>query len=486
MSENLKKDTLKGVKWSALERISLQGIQFIIGLILARLLTPSDFGTVGMLAVFISISQAFIDGGFCNALIRKIDRTETDYSTAFYFNIVVGIVCYGILFLLSPYIAIFFNTPILNDLLKILSISIFINSLTVVQIAKLSVNINFKAQALATLVSVILSGSIGIILAYKGYGVWALAWQNVLNALFKGIIIWYLSKWKPMLVFSMNSFKNLFSYGSKLLTSSLIGTLYEHMTTIAIGKFYTVKDLGFYSRGQQFAHLPSTAIIDVLGRVTFPILAKLQNEDERLILVYRKYIQITSMIIFLLLTLLASLAKPLILFLLTDKWSDAVIFLQIFCFAFMFEHISKLNLNLLQVKGRSDLYLRLEIIKKIIAFSILAISIPLGVLVICISKVINGQIALFINTYYTGKLFNLGYIKQFADFFKYFIFSLLACFPTYLMTFYSFSPLLLLIMGTIISIVIYSFLLRKDSNFLEIINLIKQKVYKLYHKNQSL
>lgn len=475
MSNNLKTDTLKGVKWSALEKFSLQGIQFIIGLILARLLTPTDFGTVGMLAIFISISQTFVDGGFSNALIRKIDRTETDYSTAFYFNIIVGLVCYGILFLLSPYIAKFFNTPILSELLKVLSISIFINSLTVVQIAKLSVEINFKAQALATLISVILSGSIGIALAYKGYGVWALAWQTVLNTLFKSIILWYQSKWKPIIAFSMNSFKNLFSYGSKLLTSNLIGTVYEHMTTIAIGKFYTAKDLGFYSRGQQFAHLPSTAITDVLGRVTFPILAKLQNEDDKLIQVYRKYIQTTSMIIFFLLTLLAAIAKPLIIFLLTEKWSDAILFLQIFCFAFMFEHISKLNLNLLQVKGRSDLYLRLEIIKKIIAFSILAISIPFGVLIICISKILNGQLALFINTYYTGKLFNLGYIKQITDFSKYFICSIIACLPTYLITFYDYPPIFILIIGTIISSVIYCFLLRKDSIFKEVVNYIITK-----------
>lgn len=273
----------------------------------------------------------------------------------------------------------------------------------------------------------------------------------------------------------MNSFKNLFSYGSKLLTSNLIGTVYEHMTTIAIGKFYTAKDLGFYSRGQQFAHLPSTAIIDVLGRVTFPILAKLQNEDDRLIQVYRKYIQITSMIIFFLLTLLAAMAKPLIIFLLTDKWSEAILFLQIFCFAFMFEHISKLNLNLLQVKGRSDLYLRLEIIKKIIAFSILAISIPFGVLIICISKVLNGQIALFINTYYTEKLFNLGYIKQLKDFSKYLIFSLIACSPTFLMTFYNIPAIVQLIIGTLISTIIYSFLLRKDPIFKEVVNHIIKK-----------
>lgn len=478
MSNNIKKNTLRGVKWSALEKFSLQGIQFIIGLILARLLTPTDFGTVGMLAIFISISQTFVDGGFSNALIRKIDRTEIDCSTAFYFNIVVGLICYGLLFLLSPYIAIFFNTPILSELLKVLSISIFINSLTVVQVAKLSVEINFKAQALATLISVILSGSIGIMLAYKGYGVWALAWQNVLNALLKCIILWYQSKWKPMLVFSISSFKNLFSYGSKLLTSNLIGATYEHMTTIAIGKFYTAKDLGFYSRGEQFAHLPSIAITDVLGRVTFPILATLQNDDERLIQVYRKYIQITSMIIFFLLSLLAAIAKPLIILLLTDKWSEAILFLQIFCFVFMFEHISKLNLNLLQVKGRSDLYLRLEIIKKFIAFSILVISIPFGVLSICISKIFYGQLALFFNTYYTGKLFNLGYIKQIADFFKYFVFSIIACLPTYFITFYDFHPIPILIIGTILSTSIYCFLLRKDTIFLEIMIIIKNTLVK--------
>lgn len=477
MSNNLKEDTLKGVKWSALERFSLQGIQFIISLILARLLSPSDFGTVGMLAIFISISQTFVDGGFSNALIRKIDRTEIDCSTAFYFNIVVGLICYGLLFLLSPYIAIFFNTPILSDLVKVLSISIFINSLTVVQIAKLSIEINFKAQAVATLISVILSGSIGIILAYKGYGVWSLAWQNVLNALFKAFILWYQSKWKPMFAFSVKSFKNLFSYGSKLLTSGLISTIYEHITTIAIGKFYTAKDIGFYSRGEQFAHLPSIAIVDILGRVTFPILSKLQNDDDKLIQVYRKYIQITSMIIFFLLTLLAAIAKPLIILLLTDKWSEAIIFLQIFSFAFMFEHISKLNLNLLQVKGRSDLYLRLEIIKKIIAFSILAVSIPFGVIIICISKMAYSQISLFINTYYTGKLFNLGYMKQLGDFFKYLIFSLIGCTPAFLITLLNLSPIIQLTLGITISTIIYCFLLRKDPLYKEIISYITKSIH---------
>lgn len=479
MSEDIKKNTLKGVKWTAIEKVALQGIQFVIGLILARLLSPSDFGLVGMLAIFISISQTFVDGGFSNALIRKIDRTDTDCSTAFYFNIVVGLVCYGLLFIASPWVADFFNTPILADLLKVLSISIFVNSLAVVQIAKLTVDINFKAQARATVCSVILSGCIGIGMAYHGYGVWSLAWQTVFGAIFKCVILWYQTKWKPKAVFSMDSFCNLFSYGSKLLLSNLIGTFYANMTTIAIGKFYTSKDLGYYSRGQQFAHLPSTAIIDTIGRVTFPILAKIQNDDERLISVYRKYIKVTSLPILFFLTLLAAVAKPLIIVLLTEKWLDATLFLQIFCFAFMTEHISKLNLNLLQIKGRSDLYLRLEIIKKIIAFGILMCSIPLGVIVICLSKVLNGQVALFINTYYTGKLFGLGYLKQFSDFAKYLLLSIISCLPAYMLNYADIPSILQLGIGVFISILLYCFLLRKDCIFIElreiVSNVIKRK-----------
>lgn len=471
----IKDDTLRGVKWTAIEKIFLQGIQFIIGLILARLLEPSDFGLVGMLTIFISISQTFVDGGFSNALIRKIDCTETDCSTAFYFNIVIGLVCYVTLFFAAPFVALFFSAPILGDLLKVIGLSIFVNSLAIVQIAKLTIDINFKAQAYATVLSVVLSGLIGIVMAYRGYGVWSLAWQTVFNAIFKCIILWGQTKWKPKLVFSITSFKNLFGYGSKLLISNLIGTIYTNMTTIAIGKFYTSKDLGFYSRGLQFAHLPSTALIDTIGRVTFPIMAKIQNDNECLVAIYRKYIRVTSMPIFFFLVLLAAISKPLIIVLLTEKWANATIFLQIFCFAFLTEHISKLNLNLLQVKGRSDLYLRLEIIKKIIAFAILACSIPFGVIVICLSKVLNGQVTLFINTYYTGKLFNLGYIKQISDFSKYMLLSLLACFPAYLLTYSSLPSLLQLCLGCIVAVVLYFVFLRKDDIMIEVVSTIKQK-----------
>ena len=288
-------------------------------------------------------------------------------------------------------------------------------------------------------------------------------------------MIWHFTKWKPLITFSWNSFKNLFSYGSKLLISNLIGTLYTQLTTIVIGKFYTSKELGVYSRGQQFAHLPSTAIIDTLGRVTFPILAKIQNDDDRLLNVYRKYIRMTSMIIFFMLILLASIAKPLIIILLTDKWLDAVVFLQIFCFVFMFEHISKLNLNLLQIKGRSDLYLRLEIIKKTIAFTILLSSIPFGVVAICLSNLLYSQIALIINTYYTGKLFQFGYLEQIKDFSKYLVCSLLSCMPSYLFCLLDYSPWIQILLGSVIAIGLYYFFIHKDNSFKELLQIVKLK-----------
>lgn len=475
---NLKDDTVSGVKWTSIERIFQQGIQFVIGIVLARLLAPADFGIVGMLTIFITISQTFIDGGFSNALIRKKDCRDIDYTTAFYFNIVIGIVCYIILYFSSPYVAIFFKTPILEDLLKVLAVTVLFNSLIIVQIARLTKCLNFKTQAIATIVAVLLSGSVGIYLAYTGLGPWALVWQTVSASIIKCTLLWFYAKWFPNLSFSIDSFRELFKFGSKLLTSNLINSFYSQLTTILIGRFYSSKDLGFYSRGQQFAHLPSMTITDVLGKVTFPILSNLQKDDSHLVAVYRKYISITSMIIFFFMCLLIAISKPLIITILTKKWLESVVFLQLFCFAYMFEHISKLNLNLLQVKGRSDLYLKLEIIKKTIAITLMLLSVKFGVIYICLSVVVYSQIALFLNTYYTGKLFNLGYFVQIKDFSKYLIYSVVSCVPAYSLIFFDLNEWCKLFVGIFISICIYYMLIRKDLYFIEIRKLVFQQIKK--------
>ena len=356
-----------------------------------------------------------------------------------------------------------------------MSICLFIGSLTIVQGIKLTKAINFKSHAKINIVSTIISGAVGITLAYNGFGVWSLLWQGVSANIIKTISLWYITKWYPKWTFSKDSFKYLYGFGSKLFASSLLHTVYSNLTTLIIGKFYTPKDLGFYARGESMANLPSTNITSVLQTVSYPILSQIQNDENRLVGIYRKYISISSLVIFFGMLLLAALAKPLILTLFTDKWQESIIFLQIFCFALMFDHICQLNLNLLCVKGRSDLFLRLEIIKKTISISMLVAAIPLGVLAICISRALYAQIAIVINTYYTGKLFGLGYWAQLHDFIRYFIISIIAVLPAFILTFTELPHFFVLISGAIIAIVIYWFLLRKDDNLKELISIIKKK-----------
>ena len=326
---NLKEQTLSGVKWSAIGRFSTQGISFIIGLMLARMLSPTDYGLVGMLGIFFAIAQTFIDSGFGSALIRKKDCTDEDYSTAFYFNIAVGIACFLILYLFAPLIASFFDTPILKDIVRVLSINLFINSLTIVQGARLTAAIDFKSQAKVSLITTILSGGIGLAMAYNGFGVWSLVYQSVASTTIRAVLLWIITHWRPQKKFSLQSFRYLFGFGSKILASSLLHTIYVNLTTIIIGKFYSAKDLGYYSRGESLATLPSSNIMGILQSVTYPILSKIQDDDQRLIQVYRKYISMASMVIFFGMCLLAALAEPFIITLLTDKWANSIVFLQV-------------------------------------------------------------------------------------------------------------------------------------------------------------
>lgn len=476
MSKSIKQETLSSVKWSAIEKYSVQIVQFLLGIIMARLLTPADFGTIGMIGIFFAVSNTFIDSGLNSALIRKLDRTDVDFATMFWFNLVVSILCYIVLFLISPWVAEFFKMPVLKDILRVQSVTLIINALATVQSTRLTIDLNFKAIAKINLSSSIFSGLAGVVFAFTGFGVWSIVYQTVIYSIFNTIALNVYNKWLPKRIFSKKSFKEMFGFGSKLLISGLLNTIYNNLTPLAIGKFYKPSDLGFYDRGTKIATLPVTNINGVLGKVTYPIMSQLQNDDEHLIRVYRKYIIITSMFIFFCCTLLAALGKPLVILIYSAKWSACVIFLQIYAFSIMFDHICSINLNLLQVKGRSDLFLKLEIIKKTISTLILFAAIPFGVLAICISKIIYTQIAVFINTYYTGKMFGLGYLKQIKDFSKYFILSVLTCLPAFVLSeivpyWYVSIPV-----GFILSCGLYALCLRKDEYALEVWGLIKSHV----------
>lgn len=456
MSDSLKKQAIKGIVWSAVERFSVQGVTFVVQIVLARLLTPDDFGIIGMLAIFLQIAQVFIDSGFANALINKQDCTDADFSTVFYYNLGVAIILYLILYIAAPFISAFYNIPLLVPVLRVQSLMLIINALSIIQKTILVKRIDFKSQSKATLISSTLSGLVGIFLAYKGLGVWALVAQQLLNSVL--LLFLYLSivRWIPQLLFSSESFRFVFNYGSKLLVSSIISVAYRNIYTIVIGKRFSSYELGLYTRAENFALFPSNNISNIISRAAFPVLSRVQNDDAQLIRFYKKLISYSSFIIFPLMAGLIAVAKPFIIVVLTDKWVDSVVLMQILCVSWMFDHLCNLNLNLLYVKGRTDLVLRLEVIKKILAIIILILSLPFGLIGMCWGLVIYTFVAVFINTFYTKKLFGYGWLQQLTDYIPYLVASGIMLIVVCISISQIESPLYQLLVGIIVGILIYT------------------------------
>lgn len=392
---------------------------------MARVLTPSDYGLIGMLAIFISLSQVFIDGGFSSALIQRKDRDEKDFSTVFYINVGISVILYLMLFALAPLIADFYVQPLLCPIIRVYSLNLVINAFAGVTKTILTIRLDFKTQSKISLLSAILSGICGIAAAYYGLKVWALVIQSLTMAFLNVILSFTLVRWFPKAKFSKESFKKLFGFGSKLLVASIISSVYDNLYNLVIGKKFNAKDLGYFSKSKSFTSLISTNIGGILTSVSYPILSEVQSDKSHLLNIYRRYMQLSAFITFPLLMLMCGIASPMIIFLLTDKWAGCIIILQILCFANLFSGLTAVNLNLLKVSGRSDLVLRIEVIKKIIAISILAVSMLFNSIeIICIGLVLYSFIAFYINTYYTNKILNYGYLKQLHDVLPYFLISL--------------------------------------------------------------
>lgn len=453
--ESIKGKSIRGVIWSAIERFSVQGVQFVIQLIMARLLSPSDYGLIGMLTIFMSLSQVFIDGGFSNALIQKKDRSEADYTTVFYINISISILIYLFLYIIAPWIASFYNQPLLTSITRIYSLNLIIISLVAVNKVKLTIALDFKTQSKISLISAGISGIIGIICAYKGIGVWSLVIQLLLNSLFNVVLSFYYVHWFPKFLFSKQSFFQLFNFGSKLLVASIISSIYSNIYNLVIGKKFDSASLGYYTRANQFVMFASTNISAILQRVSFPVLSEIQDDNVRLLNAYKKYIQISSWVIFPIIMGLCGIAEPLIIILLTEEWIDCVPLIQILSFSYIWDCVISVNLNLLYVKGRSDLVLKLEIIKKSIAFLILFVTLFFDLYIICIGQVIYTIFALFLNTYYTSKLFNYGLISQLKDIFPQVILSILIVVICFILIGLISNPFMSLISSVILSIIFY-------------------------------
>lgn len=412
---NLRQKTISGLFWSFSDSFASQGVQFIVVIVLARILSPKDFGLIGMLTIFIAVSQSFIDSGFTSALIRKNDCSPNDYSTVFYYNIIVSIILYILLFVFSHDISIFFNEPQLKSLIQVLGIGLLLNSLSIIQRTILTKELNFKLQMRISVIASVVSGILAIYFAYFGFGVWSLVVLTISRFGLTSFMFWIWSSWRPLRIFSKDSFYKLFSFGSKILVSGLIDTIYRNVYYLIIGKFFSVVELGYYTRADQFQALPSQNLNGVISRVSFPVLSNIQNDTLQLKAAYKKLIKSTMLITFVLMLGLAAAAKPIILTLIGEKWLPSVIYLQMLCFVGMFYPLHALNLNMLQVKGRSDLFLRLEIIKTILAIPMIVIGIFWGIKIMIMGMIVNTIIAYYLNSYWSGKFIGYSTSQQIKD-----------------------------------------------------------------------
>lgn len=412
IDQSLKNKAIAGMIWSSIDKIAIKGIAFVIGIILARILMPTDYGLIGMLAIFIAFSDLFVGGGLSLALIQKSNRTNIDYSTIFHFNFLISLVCYVILFFAAPSIAQFFNEPQLAILTRVLTLIIIINALTIVQQTRLTIKLDFKTQAIISLFSVVIGGAIGVFLAYNGFGVWSLVAQMLASSLVRAASLFYVNKWVPMLTFSGSSFKKLFGFSSKLLAAGFVASIVNNLYSVLIGKIFESKELGFYTKAKEYPELLSATLSTVLQGVSFPILASLQADRDRMISVYGRIMGMVVFFVIPALTLFALLCEPFVRFFLTEKWLPLVPLMQWMCFARMITPISSLNMNILNAIGRSDLFFWVDISKLPLTIATLAITIPLGLTAVVIGHFITSFICYFINAYYPGKLFGFGAKRQ--------------------------------------------------------------------------
>ena len=415
MQHSLRDKTARGVGWSFIDNIANSGITFLVGLFLARLLTPEEYGVMAMIAIFIAVSDSIIDSGFSNALIRKVNVDRIDYNTVFYFNLIVSVSLYILLFFASPAISAFFREPILVEVMRVIGVVLIINALAIIPRTIFVRNVNFKTQTKVSLIASTSSGVVGIGMALSGMGVWSLVGQQLSRQLLNTVFLWVYSKWKPIFEFSAKSFREMFGFGSKLLVSGLLDTIYKDIYYLVIGRFFSSSILGQYTRAKQFNTIFSSNLTSVVQRVSYPVLSSIQNEPERLREAYRKVIKSTMLITFACMLGLAAVAKPLIIILIGEKWLPAVGFLQIICFSGMLYPLHAINLNILKVKGRSDLFLKLEVIKKVLAIGPIVLGVFFGIECMLWGSVFNSFVAYFLNSYYSAHLINYPTMEQIKD-----------------------------------------------------------------------
>ncbi|SMP40388.1 lipopolysaccharide biosynthesis protein [Fibrobacter sp. UWB10] len=423
--------------WKFMERIGSQAASFVVAIVLARLLAPADFGLIALVMVFIAIANVFVQSGLNTALVQKKNADDLDFSTVFYASLVVAALFYVLLFFSAPLLAAFFNGQIkIIEVIRVMGVTVFFGSLNSVQEAYVARNMMFKKLFYRSIGATIPSGLFGVILAYAGFEVWALVGQQLMNAFLVCAIMWFTVKWRPILAFSYTRFKGLFAFGWKLLVSSLLDTFYRNVRDLVIGKLFSPAELGFYNRGDQFPKIIITNINSSIQAVLLPSLSMVQDDRERLKLLARRSIRMSAFLLLPMMSGLAALAEPVTLFVLGEKWLPAVPFIRICCFSYAFWPIHTTNLSAINAVGRSDVFLKLEIIKKCYGFAVLVLFIwffhsPIG---IAMSAAVTAPLGSFVNAYPNKKILNYGFVEQMKDFLPSFVLAVAIGFGVYLLS----------------------------------------------------
>jgi len=415
VEESLKEKTFNGTVWSAADAFLGQGVTFIVGIILARLLSPDEYGLIGICLIFNTVLNGIVDSGFSNALIRKKDVSNDEYNTMFLTNMAISILLYVLLFFSAPLISTFFKHQELKSLIRVTGLVLFFNALGLTHNTILTKRIDFKTKTKASIVSAILSGIIGIGMAYTGFGVWALVGQMISKQLFYTLSLWILVKWWPKFNFSRNAFEYMWGFGWKLLVSGLLNNIWNQLYQVVVGKFYPPATLGQYTRSKEYASIFSSNITSIVQRVSFPALSNIQDDIERMVAAYRRIIKITMFVTCVCLFSLGAVAEPLIFCLIGPKWHEAATYLPLICISMSLYPLQAINLNMLQLQGRSDIFLYLEIVKKVLSVVPICLGIFVDIYTMLLGSIIVGIISFFLNSWYTGKKLNYTSWMQLKD-----------------------------------------------------------------------
>jgi len=479
LTASLKTKTIHALSWSFIETIGLQGTHFIIGVILARLLLPEQFGLIAMLSIFMAVAQSLLDSGFGSALIQKQDITQTDLSSVFYFNILIGIAAAGLLSISAPYIATFYNQPELIALTRAMSLIIVINSFSLIQYTLAAKNLNFKTITKVSVLSNVISGIIGISMAYNGFGVWSLVSQQISRSFLSAILLWIFNSWRPSLSFSIKSLKNMFGYGSRMLASGLLNQIFNNLHLLVIGRIFTAASLGFFTRAKSLSELPAQSITSMVGRVTFPVFSSIQDDIPRIKNGMKKALTTLALITFPIMIGLAVTARPVVLLLFTDKWAESIPYVRLLSIIGMLYPLHVINLNILQALGRSDLFFRLEVIKKILIVINIAVTWRWGIMAMIYGMLVISIISYYFNSYYNKFMIKYSFTEQLFDLLPYIIISSIMGLSVYSFELIHFKSILLLLICQITSgLIIYLLLCRifQVKAFMDLLRTVLNKI----------